>query len=128
MLLGLGVMATMAQLDALEQVAQDLVLALAVVAMIGLAEEGRQLGLGDQLETGQCQQLEHVIILELEGDLELAQNHVVVETLFRRRLGAFALATTHVDQAIEEPGQVDVLDALLSLIIIALEPIADLGA
>src|SRR5690606_7548832 len=91
--------------QALEEIAQQLVPARAEVLVPRLAEQRRQLGLGYR-EPGTGEHLVHVHVLQLEGDPQLLQHHVVADPLFHRTRWQPLVAATQVhDQAVQEVRQ-----------------------
>src|SRR5688572_29005235 len=94
-----------AQRQSLQEIAQQLVAAHAVVVVARLAEQCGQFGLGDR-ETGGLEDLVHVDVLQRERDPQLLQHHVVVDALLHRpRRQALVAAAAMDDQSVEEMRQ-----------------------
>src|SRR4249919_1072557 len=110
-----------AQRQSLEEIAQHLVAAQAEILVVGLAEKGRQFRLGNR-EAGVRESLVHVDVLELEGDTELLQHHVVGDTFFHRSWRqALVLSAAVEDQSIEEMGEDPVAALDVGLVVVLLQ-------
>ncbi len=74
-----------------QKITEHLVLALAVLRLCRIAKKGTQLVL-TQSKATQAKDLQHPIILQIQGNLEFPQDAIVVQCLFNYRRGSLFLA------------------------------------
>lgn len=85
-----------AQRQSLEEIAQDLIAARTVVLVSGLSKQGGEFRLG-QREARRCEDFVHVRVLQLEGDTQLFQDHVIGDTLLDGARRHAVVATAQMD-------------------------------
>jgi hypothetical protein len=111
----------MLELKSFEKIAQDLIFALSVVLVSRLAEQRAEFRFADSKSCAK-HQTQDVVVLETEGDLQLAEDDVVVQPSLGHGHRALALAAMLDDQAVQERCQLNVVERFERRIIVALEP------
>ena len=91
----------------------------------GLAKEGAEFVFA-HAEVGQLEHRQHVFGLQVQGDLQFHENHVIGEAAFRFRLWPWLLATQCIDQAVEENRQGAISAFLKGRVVVLFQPVADL--
>jgi len=114
-------MIAQAVLQTFEKITQNLIFAFAVVLVPGLAKQRGQFMLAER-QTGFLQKVQHVVGLQIQGNAQLHQHHVVCQAILRYRLWAFATPATGIDQSIQKNRHLAVGDFDKSRIVLLLQP------
>jgi len=106
-----------------DEFAQDLLGAFAVVAVPLLAEEGAEFGPGDN-ESGFLEYGEDIVFLQVESDTQLFEDFIIGQEFKRSRNGSGWVGTAFFDdEAVQEPTECFVGKVGVAPFVFALEPV-----
>jgi hypothetical protein len=113
------------QLQAPQKVPKHLIVHVTEVPVSRFAEKCTELVVADA-KIGQVQQVDHVLTLQVEGDFQLGDDEVVVETHFGHGLRTGTFAPQVDDEAVEEMGQIIITELDVGGVLFTGEPVFDL--
>ncbi len=116
----------MDHLKAMKEVAHDLIIAGTVLALLWISEEGTEF-VSAEGEAGFIEGEKDVVVAHIDGDAQLTENDVVVNSFFGNQRCLVFLTSVFYDEAVEESGQQLVVDGLKSRVVVTFEPVADFG-